>query len=197
MIISNEIFASIHTKNGGTLNEEASDNCRSDRSLRNNNEHARPGTLADEKALEETFRSLGFDVRIEKNCTGSRMYSILKGISDEDHTKYDAFVCCILSHGYNRGGDDIVFGTDWKAELVTDLKSKLNGNMCISLSEKPKIFLVQACSNNDVVDLAEKVIFQAIESDDREGSRIPDSENNGKSGNLKTGRNTYAGISKN
>ena len=69
------------------------------------------------------------------------MYNELDSCRKEDHTKYDAFVCCILSHG--KLGS--VYGVDGIPIAISDLQGLFAGVKCQSLAGKPKIFIINAC----------------------------------------------------
>ena len=146
LILSNEKFDHSCIEKDTDLNKDASENPDSKTPSQKSNEYDRPGTLADEKALEETFRWLGFKVRLEKNQTADEMYKILNDIANEDHSKYDAFVCCILSHG----GKHQIYGTDWKRLKIQEISDLFKERVCETLGNKPKIFLVQACRGKDI-----------------------------------------------
>ena len=65
-----------------------------------------PAILAD---LRDTWANLDFTVQIYKNQPAAMIERIMYGIGREtDHTNYDAFVCCILSHGKDGG----IYGSD-------------------------------------------------------------------------------------
>lgn len=100
-------------------------------------------------ALESTFKWLGFIVVKKFNCTGEKMKDELQNVADYDHAKYDIFVCCILTHGYEDHKDTVLYGTDWKSLEWLQIRSMFKSNQCDSLAEKPKIFLIQACGNID------------------------------------------------
>ena len=53
----------------------------------------------------------------------------------------DSFICCILSHGDERG----IFDTDGEVVSIEELASSFNGRNCPKLNGKPKIFFIQAC----------------------------------------------------
>ena len=141
LIISNEIFDPLQNKKDADSSKIAPEY------LANNKPSSkdRPGTLVDERSLEDTFKWLGFKVRTERNCKADQMYEILKKVSEEDHKEYDAFVCCILTHG-TKGQ---VFGTDWESLEIVKIRGLFEDHVCKSLGGKPKIFLIQACRGDD------------------------------------------------
>lgn len=91
--------------------------------------------------LCEVFMWLGFEIKIEHDCTSEKMLSVLRDLGRRDHSQMDCVVCCVLSHG-NDGG---VYGVDGQTVKLMELMESLNGLKCPSLAEKPKLFFIQAC----------------------------------------------------
>lgn len=108
-------------------------------------EYDRKGTEIDEDVLCRTFEWLQFDVKKFPNRTADEIRCELNKIAKEDHSKYDAFVCCILSHGCEKG----IYGKDWNCIPISEIRSIFKGDSCKSLREKPKIFFIQACRGKD------------------------------------------------
>ncbi|XP_065067952.1 caspase-8-like isoform X1 [Rhopilema esculentum] len=106
----------------------------------------RKGTGYDEKLLADTFKWLHFDVRVHRDLKGSEMKATLEEIANLDHSQYDAFVCCILSHGNEDGVD----GTDWVLLSFHEIRRLFSGNRCRDLHSKPKLFIIQACRGKDI-----------------------------------------------
>lgn len=123
-------------------------------------EFNRQGTEVDEKQLRQTFEWLNFKVVPIHNCTGQKMRSELKAISKMEHKNYDAFVCCILSHGYEDG----VYGTDWNLLPLSEIRKMFTGEKCKGLLEKPKIFFFQACRGSNI-DIGTLKFHKATESE--------------------------------
>jgi hypothetical protein len=105
----------------------------------------RPGTQEDCDKLKDVFRSLGFNVEVKSNLTHSEMATSLLHTACSDHSLYDCFVCCILSHG----ALGAVYGCDGKTVAIRDLMSYFKAATCPTLRSKPKLFFVQACQGND------------------------------------------------
>ena len=101
----------------------------------------REGTHVDCKDLILTFQYLGYNVEEYSNLTSSQISSLFDDIRYRDHSDFDSFVCCILSHGKN----NYVYGSDSKKVAVTSITYKLSSGPCPSLKEKPKLFFIQAC----------------------------------------------------
>ena len=101
----------------------------------------REGTHIDEKNLIQTFRYLGYTVEVHRDKSSQQIIDIFEDTRKRDHSKYDSFVCCILTHGKGRE----VFGCDGKLVKIETISSKMNGKACPTLAGKPKMFFIQAC----------------------------------------------------
>jgi len=101
----------------------------------------RHGSNDDVKNLVSLFDDFNFRHVVKDNQTGSEMLKILKDTAEKDFTKYDCFVCVILSHGSKDG----IYGTDEEVIKIEAITSLFLCNECPSLEGKPKIFLIQAC----------------------------------------------------
>lgn len=100
----------------------------------------------DEKALTELFRDdLSFTVLVERDLRGRQMLDKATQLSQTDHSKYDAFVFIIMSHGGER---DAVCGVDGESIGLELLMSQFTATNCRSLENKPKLFFIQACRGN-------------------------------------------------
>lgn len=115
----------------------------------------RDGSNDDVKNLVSLFDDFNFRHVVKDNQTGSEMLKILKDTADKDFTRYECFVCVILSHGTKDG----IYGTDDEMIKLEAITSLFRRDECPSLEGKPKIFLIQACrgSQRDIVP---------VESDD-------------------------------
>lgn len=99
--------------------------------------------IHDEKNLEDLFKNeLHFLVHKENDLENFQMEDICTEYSKKDHSKYDAFVCIIMSHGDI--GDKII-GVKGRTIGIEQLMSKFTAKRCPSLANKPKVFLIQAC----------------------------------------------------
>ena len=99
----------------------------------------REGSSVDDENLKEVFASLGFEVISKENLTAKETIDYFQQIANMDHSKYDCFVGCVLSHGCNDG----FYGVDGKVVTIDEL---LHGfKVCRSLKEKPKVFFGQFC----------------------------------------------------
>ncbi|KAK3589763.1 hypothetical protein CHS0354_021092 [Potamilus streckersoni] len=107
---------------------------------------ARQGTEKDTEYLNQIFTKLNFIVQIKEDLKDFEMARALVDIAQNtDHTRYDCFVCCILSHG----ALGHVFGSNGKLIPIRDLTSCVQANRCHTLAGKPKLFFIQACQGRE------------------------------------------------
>ena len=99
----------------------------------------RHGTDIDEKQLISVFEWLGFQVDVFPDADKDGMRAVLMKFAEMDHSSYDSFVCCILSHGYEGG----VYGVDGEKMRIQEIQQMFEKSD--SLVGKPKIFFIQAC----------------------------------------------------
>ena len=107
---------------------------------------ARAGAGVDGEKLATVFTNLRYRLyrgRIHINCTKGQMEELLKSVAQVNHSQYDSFICCILSHGKL----DAVYGTDEFQLSMEDIRKPIIN--CESLVGKPKIFFLQACRGLD------------------------------------------------
>ncbi|XP_046564976.1 caspase-8-like [Haliotis rubra] len=100
----------------------------------------RGGVDIDVDNLTELFTKLQFTINLQTDLTSVDMMKKLKEYAEQDHTEYDAFVCCILTNGTDYG----VAGSDGKIVKVQDLSSLFHASKCPTLAGKPKLFFIQA-----------------------------------------------------
>lgn len=107
----------------------------------------RDGTSQDFKKLQDLFsRRLQFEVLTFENQTDEEMSLLLAMIAlTKDHSNFDCFACCILSHGILGA----IYGVNGKTVEIRDLTNFFKGASCPSLRGKPKLFFIQACQGKD------------------------------------------------
>ncbi|XP_052235568.1 caspase-8-like [Dreissena polymorpha] len=112
----------------------------------------RMGTLKDAENLTYTFKKLGFVVQRYDNLTADEMMRTLVDASHNvDHSKFDCFVCCILTHGVLNH----LYGANSRLISLKELTSCFQTNRCPTLAGKPKLFFLQACQGRDKMEAGE------------------------------------------
>ena len=102
----------------------------------------RLGAEVDEKRLKKIFRDLFFTVIVKRDLTRDQMEEVAKKYGAKDHSRFDAFVMIVMSHGED---DDYILGVDEKCTKVKDLMVNFQETKCPSLKKKPKVFIIQTC----------------------------------------------------
>ena len=113
--------------------------------------------------LKNSLEKIGYKVKLEENLTSTQMKEKLKEVRKEIDPADDSFICFISTHGDEVG----VYGVDGRPR-IRKLKSDgtpepdtrtpeqkpvpieafsriLEPDVCNHLSQKPKIFFIQAC----------------------------------------------------
>ena len=115
-------------------------------------EGPRNGTNVDANLLKQTFENLNFEVRIEADLTAEDMLLKLQELCyylNRNPKKYYLMCICFLSHG-NKDVEqrhELIYGVDRggihiRDQIVFDI---FNSENCPSMSEKPKLFISNAC----------------------------------------------------
>ena len=118
----------------------------------------RGGAEVDQKNLQLTFQYLRYKVEVYENLTHEQMTKIMMSMAQRDHTAYDSFICCILTHGEQ----NMVHGADSNPVSLLDLTGLMK--MCHTLVNKPKMFFIQAC-RGDQEDKGHKLEEEPIQRD--------------------------------
>ena len=100
----------------------------------------RLGSDKDTIALKKCFSNLKFDVEILQDKSVLEIQWRLQKLSRQDFTFDDCLVVCIMTHG----DVGVLWGRD-NQYSVDYLTSLFTADRCPSLSEKPKMFFIQAC----------------------------------------------------
>ena len=103
---------------------------------------ARHGSEVDVQKLRDLLSWLHFDVEVSEDLQGQEMRDCLARYSREDHSNYDCFVACLMSHGEV---GDVILGADDDDVRIDKNCSMFSNSNCTTLAGKPKVFLVQAC----------------------------------------------------
>ncbi len=125
----------------------------------------REGTDIDEANLIQTFRYHHYIVDVHRDCTSTKIREIFEAVRYMNHTAFDSFICCILSHGK----EGHIYSSDGEKVSLNAITAELNGRNCASLAQKPKMFFVQACRGrikDPVVRVAtDRIATDGLESD--------------------------------
>lgn len=103
----------------------------------------RNGTDVDRDSLVKLFKMLKFEVKVYNDRTKAEIRTITKEVATLNHSNYDAFIFCILTHGE----EGVIYGTDGTIS-IRDLTAEFKYS--ISLAGKPKIFFFQACQGKKI-----------------------------------------------
>ncbi|XP_033247574.1 caspase-1-like isoform X1 [Drosophila miranda] len=100
----------------------------------------RLGTNVDAEELSKTFKKLGFDVTVHKDCKWQKIRENVEKAAAQDHTDNDCLAIAILSHGEH----GCIYANDiqYKLDLILHY---FTAKMCPTLAGKPKLFFIQAC----------------------------------------------------
>jgi len=140
--------------------------------FRKKSQKTRKGTEIDEQNLVEILLYLGYKVKVYRNCSKQNILDIMEEYRLKDHSRYDSFICCILSHGKQ----GIIVGSDSREVPLNDITRKLDGDKCTTLAGKPKMFFLQACRGK----MKDKgVVADGDEEDDSEEEDEKISSSNG------------------
>lgn len=104
----------------------------------------RLGSDVDASKLEHLYgQLLNFTVTRVDNVSLVKLRELLTWCSQSvNHTDYNGLVIALLSHGDT---GDMIFTTDGYMVKVHDIAKCFTTSNCPSLSNKPKVFIIQAC----------------------------------------------------
>ena len=128
----------------------------------------RRGAEVDQMNLQLTFQYLRYRVEIYENLSHTRMMEVMLSMAQHNHTNYDSFICCILTHGEQ----NIVYGADSIPVSLLDLTGVMK--MCTTLINKPKMFFIQ-CARGDCEEKGHKMEVEEKVTQRDSGGRQPPS----------------------
>ena len=105
----------------------------------------REGSEKDVEALETMFKALYFEVNIERDLGKEKILQVLDKVAKSDHTAYDCFVLCLMSHGK----EGLFYGSDGQAVLFDTVCDLFSNSNCRTLRGKPKLIFIQACRGTE------------------------------------------------
>ncbi|XP_037016982.2 caspase-13-like isoform X2 [Artibeus jamaicensis] len=107
----------------------------------------RGGAELDITGMKELLKGLGYSVEVEENLTAKEMESVLEAFAARpEHKSSDSTFLVFMSHGILTG----ICGTLHRDEnpdvlLYDTIFRMFNNCHCLSLKDKPKVIIVQAC----------------------------------------------------
>ncbi|XP_022104293.1 caspase-8-like isoform X2 [Acanthaster planci] len=104
----------------------------------------RTGSGKDTGKLNNLFNKLHFKVEVKEDLSARDMLDWFKRVSQLDHSQFDCFACCILTHG----AMGKVYGTDCNEIEIHQIMALFTAVSCQSLAGKPKMFFIQACQGH-------------------------------------------------
>ena len=113
----------------------------------------REGSEKDVEELDGLFRSLEFEVQIKQDLGKKHLLSTLKEVASADHSEYDCFVLCLMSHGVKGG---YILCTGGGSIHIDEALEMFNSVNCKTLEGKPKVVFIQACRGNKEDAVGEK-----------------------------------------
>lgn len=107
----------------------------------------RTGADADIRGMETLLEGLGYSVDVKKNLTASDMIKELKVFAARlEHLQSDSTFVVFMSHGIREGICGKNYSPDDPDVLRHDsIFQSLNTKSCLSLKDKPKVIIIQAC----------------------------------------------------
>ena len=102
----------------------------------------------DKASLEKLFSWLKFTVKSYDNVSKKYMETVLElHAKDDKNSFYDCFVCCVLSHGYEKG----IYCNDGNTMDFSEIRGFFTSEPenCELLLGKPKLFIIQACQGQN------------------------------------------------
>ncbi|KAK3610464.1 hypothetical protein CHS0354_016653 [Potamilus streckersoni] len=107
----------------------------------------RVGSEKDVDNLKRLFRKLHFSIKEVEDLEGAELARTIAKIGlNINHSRFDCFVCCILSHGFEGN----VYGSDGRIVPIKTLTTSVQASMCPTLAGKPKLFFIQACQGDQI-----------------------------------------------
>jgi len=102
----------------------------------------RTGTQADVQAIQNTFKSLDWQVDLYNDLTVAKIREVIMTEVQLSQDDWAALAIFILSHGEENG---TIFAQDYPYRVDSDILLNLAADKSPSLAGKPKLVFVQAC----------------------------------------------------
>jgi len=119
--------------------------------IRTNDPNERKWSEPDVENLKQSLQYLEFDLRLHENLKANEIRDEIQKIAEIDHTDSDCFLCVIMSHV---DVDDKIVASDSKEISLEEIMKPIKA--CETLKNKPKLFFLQACRGNKVMEAKSK-----------------------------------------
>uniref|UniRef100_A0A2K6U647 Caspase 5 n=1 Tax=Saimiri boliviensis boliviensis TaxID=39432 RepID=A0A2K6U647_SAIBB len=115
----------------------------------------RNGAYVDITGMKGLLQGLGYSVVEEKNLTARDMESVLRASAARpEHKSSDSTFLVLMSHGIQGGICGMAHDEENPDVLLYDTIFQIfNNRNCLSLRDKPKVIIVQACRGANCGDL--------------------------------------------
>ena len=106
--------------------------------------NTRTGSTEDVRQLKDLFKALDFKVETKDDLSKTKLLQELDSVARKDHSKYDCFILCLMSHG--ESGKVSCYDDKTETIETVDIKTVQDKfSNCATLCGKPKLFFIQAC----------------------------------------------------
>ena len=129
------------------------------------NKHTkREGAEFDSENLERVLGRLHFEVHLFTDQTRDEIENLLILASTKDHSDADCFMCVIMSHGTILADGGLgVIGVDGELINIEEgAKSFFSNKNCPTLKNKPRLFFVDACWGQGLMEVTSGINIDDI-----------------------------------
>jgi len=106
----------------------------------------RKGTEIDVKSIQNTFKTLDWDIDLYNDCTVAQIREVILKQVQLSEENFAALAIFILSHGEDNG---TIFASDYPFRVDHDILFQLAADKSPNLAGKPKLVFVQACQGQE------------------------------------------------
>jgi len=106
----------------------------------------RKGTEIDVKSIQNTFKTLDWDIDLYNDCTVAQIREVMLKQVQLSEENFAALAIFILSHGEDNG---TIFASDYPFRVDHDILFQLAADKSPNLAGKPKLVFVQACQGQE------------------------------------------------
>ena len=111
----------------------------------------RKGTEIDVKSIQNTFKTLDWDIDLYNDCTVAQIREVILKQVQLSEENFAALAIFILSHGEDNG---TIFASDYPFRVDHDILFQLAADKSPNLAGKPKLVFVQVSCNHNLDPLS-------------------------------------------